>query len=146
MLHNVIILPCFSYLTKKVMFAIFLCLFLEVTLHLWLFGIICCSPWYCHCTATITLNSPLLAEAVCCWDEPIRGQDRCATVQVTGEVEADLPWPLPFHGINSTHNTWSCWWIHLYEGGISTSWGGQRDGYLYIYIKEFTLAVLSVID
>lgn len=41
-------MPCFSYLTKKMMFAIFLCLFLEVTLLLWLFGIICCSPWYCQ--------------------------------------------------------------------------------------------------
>lgn len=75
-------------------------------------------------------HPPFLAEAVCCWDEPIGGEDRSATVQVAREEKADLPRPLPLHRVNSTHDTLiSCGWIHLlHHVGSATSWGGHSDG------------------
>lgn len=85
-------------------------------------------------------NSPFLAEAVCCWDEPIRGEDRGATVQVTREVEADLPRPLPLRRVISTHDTFRpCRRIHLlHQGGTTAGWGAHSDGFCS-YVGYITL-------
>lgn len=87
-------------------------------------------------------DSLFFAEAVGCWDEPIRWEDRSTTVHVTREVEAGLPRPLPLQRINSTHNPLrSCLGIHLHQRWPPTCWRVSSDG-LFVVTGSIILELL----